>query len=74
MSRHKEEFVENTRLLEPGWACQLTPSEVAYVKDKLMKSATLRQRWGFKRSAKRFSTARIRYVAEHGVPAKKKKF
>jgi hypothetical protein len=74
MSRHKEEFVENPKLLEPGWAGQPTPSEVAYIKVELMKSAALRQRWGFKRSAKRFSTARIRYVAEHGVPAKKKKF
>jgi hypothetical protein len=73
MSRRREEFVENPKLLEPGWAGQPTPSEVAYIKVELLKSALLRQRWGFKRSTKRFSSARIRYVAEHGVPAKKKK-
>ena len=40
------------RLLEPGWAGELSPDELAYIKAELRQSASLRRRWGFRPSAK----------------------
>ena len=57
------------RLLEPGWAGDLEPDELAYVKSELRQSASLRRRWGFRPSAKRLSESRIRAVASDGVQA-----
>jgi hypothetical protein len=54
-------------LLEPGWAGELAPYELAYIKSELMKSPRLKMRWGFRPSAKRFSEKRIRDVAMNGV-------
>ncbi len=57
------------RLLEPGWAGELDPDELAYVKSELRQSASLRRRWGFRPSAKRLSESRIRAVAGDGLEA-----
>lgn len=56
-----------TNLLEPGWAGELAPYELAYIKSELMNSPRLKRRWGFRPSAKRFSEKRIRDVARNGV-------
>lgn len=56
-----------TNLLEPGWAGELAPYELAYIKSQLMKSPRLRKRWGFRPSAKRISEKRIREVARNGL-------
>ncbi len=54
-------------LLEPGWAGELDRAELAYIKSQLWQSPSLKRRWGFRPSAKRLSTARIRAVAMHGI-------
>ena len=54
-------------LLIPGWAGELAPYEVTYIRSELKKSARLRRRWGFRTSAKCFSEKRIRDVARNGV-------
>ena len=56
------------RLLEPGWAGDLSPDELAYIKSELRKSATLRRKWGFRPSLKRLSGDRIRAAARNGLP------
>jgi hypothetical protein len=59
-------------LLEPGWAGELDNVELAYVKSKLMKSRSLKRRWGFRPSAKRLSESRIRTAAMYGVTRHRK--
>jgi hypothetical protein len=54
-------------LLEPGWAGELDPDELAYIKSKLRQSPSLKRRWGFRPSAKRLSERRIRAVARDGL-------
>jgi hypothetical protein len=61
LERNKEE------LRVPGWAGVLAPYEFNYIKSELRKSTSLRRRWGFRPSAKRFSESRIRQVAMHGL-------
>jgi hypothetical protein len=56
-----------TNLLKPGWAGELAPYELAYIKSQLMKSPRLRKLWGFRPSAKRISENRIREVARNGL-------
>ena len=60
------------KLLEPGWAGELKPYELAYIKSQLKLSPSLRRPWGFRRSAKRFSEKHIRAVAKDGLYAIKK--
>ena len=60
------------RLLEPGWAGELDPVELAYVRSELKRSASLRRRWGFRPSAKRLAELRIRSIARDGLAANKK--
>jgi len=55
------------KLLEPGWAGELKPYELAYIKAQLRQSPALRRRWGFRPSAKRFSEKHIRVVARDGL-------
>ena len=55
------------KLLEPGWAGELDPDELAYLKSQLRRSPSLRRRWGFRPSAKRLSEGRIRAVARNGL-------
>ena len=57
------------KLPEPGWAGELKPHELAYIKAQLRQSPSLRRRWGFKPSAKRLSEERIRAVARDGLSA-----
>jgi hypothetical protein len=54
------------KLLEPGWAGELDPDELAYLKSQLRRSPSLRHRWGFRPSAKRLSEDRIKAVARNG--------
>ena len=54
-------------LLELGWAGDLDDVELKHVKSELIKSRTLKRRWGFRPSAKRLSESRIRAVAMYGV-------
>jgi len=63
------EFLEfyKEKLLEPGWAGDLDHVELQYIKSRLRELATLRRRWGFRPSAKRFSDSRVRDVAMNGV-------
>ncbi len=58
-------------LLKPGWAGELQPYELAYIKSELHKSPSTKRRLGFKPSAKRFSESRIRHVAMHGLDKKR---
>ncbi len=53
-------------LLQPGWAGQLGRVEFAYIKSQLRLSPSLKRRWGFRPSAKRLSSTRIRAVAMDG--------
>ena len=60
------------KLLEPGWAGELSLDEFAYVKSQLRQSALLRRRWGFRPSARRLSERHIRAVARDGATAIRK--
>ena len=60
------------KLIEPGWAGELSPDEFAYVKCQLRQSPSLKRRWGFRPSARRLSESRIRAVARNGLSAIKK--
>jgi len=57
------------KMLEPGWAGELKPYELAYIKAQLRGSPSLRRRWGFRPSAKRLSEKHIRGVARDGLSA-----
>ena len=61
------------RLIEPGWAGELNREELAYVKSELKKSPSLKRRWGFRPSARRFSDDHVQAIARDGVCAKKKR-
>lgn len=52
------------RLREPGWAGEMTPSELEWLKDQLHRSAQLRRRWGLRR---RFSEEKVRRLAREGM-------
>jgi hypothetical protein len=60
------------KLLEPGWAGEPDDVELEYIKSHLKQSPSLRRRWGFRPSARRFSESRIRAVAMDGVSRKKR--
>lgn len=55
-----------TKLLIPGWPGELARLELGYIKSSLKHSASLRRRWGFRPSARRFSEEHIREVARNG--------
>jgi hypothetical protein len=57
------------KLLQPGWAGELSSLELAYIKSQLKRSPSLKRRWGFKPSAKRPSERRIRAIATDGISA-----
>jgi hypothetical protein len=60
------------KLLEPGWAGELSPNEFTYIKSQLKQSPSLRRRWGFRPSARRLSESRIRDIARNGLSANEK--
>jgi len=64
----QEQYCYDFRILEPGYAGELTPSEFKYLKSELQRSASLRRKWGFRPSAKRLNEKRIRAVARDGLP------
>lgn len=64
---YEERFTCDPKLVEPGYAGELTPGEFRYVKSKLQKSPSLKRKWGFRPSAKRLSEKRIRAVARDGL-------
>ena len=55
------------KLLIPGWAGELKPDELRYIKSQLRQLPSLKRRWGFKPSARRLSEKRIRAVARDGL-------
>ena len=57
----------NKKLLEPGWAGELSGYELVFIKSQLRSLSPLRQKWGFRPSAKRFPSAYIRHVAMYGL-------
>ena len=57
------------KLPQPGWAGELDRDELDYIKSQLQYSPSLKRRWGFKPSAKRFSEKHIRAVAISGLTA-----
>jgi len=60
------------KLLEPGWAGELDGVQFDYIKSQLRQSPSLKRRWGFRPTAKRFSESHIRAVAMDGLSAIKK--
>ncbi|MBI4330343.1 MAG: hypothetical protein HY673_03570 [Chloroflexi bacterium] len=54
------------KLLDLGWAGELTPAELACIKDELKRSPKLKRRWGFRPSARRLPESRIRAIARNG--------
>ncbi len=56
-------------LLEPGWAGELRPDELSYIRAQLSRSRSLKRKWGFKPSAKRFPEKHIRLVVRSGLTA-----
>jgi len=57
------------KLLIPGWAGELDPVELDYIKSQLRQSPSLKRQWGFRPSARRFSESRIRAIARDGLSA-----
>jgi len=57
------------KLLIPGWAGELDRVELNYIKSQLRQLPSLKRRWGFRPSAKRFSESRIRLIAMDGRSA-----
>jgi hypothetical protein len=55
------------KLLEPEWAGELDDTALAYIKSCLRESPSLKRKWGFRPSARRFSESRIRTVARDGL-------
>lgn len=60
------------KLLQPGWAGELSPDEFAYVKCQLRQSPSIKRHWGFRPSARRLSEKHIRAVARNGLAANRK--
>ena len=69
-TKHLEFY--RVKVVEPGWAGELSPSEFAYIKSQLRQSPSLKRRWGFRPSARRFNENHIRTVARDGLPAIRK--
>jgi len=57
------------RLLDPGWAGEVTPGEVEKIKAALKKDRRLRTAWGFTRWQRRPNDAGVAVVAMLGDPA-----
>ena len=68
----RKQYSFDGRLLEPGYAGELSPDEFSYVKSELRKSSALRRKWEFRPSAKRLNEKRIREVARKGFSDKQR--
>ncbi len=58
----------NHKLVEPGWAGELTDEELAHIQPQLFKKPELAKLWGFRPGMKTRSEQAIRRVALHGDP------
>ncbi len=58
------------KLLEPGWAGELTQEELEYIIASLKADSVLKQRWGFVIGHRRISEKRVKQVAMDGVPSR----
>ncbi len=56
------------RLLVPGWAGELNPTELEFVLDQLNRDRQLASLWGFRSSARRRSELAVRELALVGDP------
>ena len=56
------------RLRQPGWAGDLAPDELAFLKDRFLRDNRLAVKWAFPPSAKPRPEEVIRRVAMHGDP------
>ncbi len=56
------------RVLEPGWAGELTDQELTQIQKRLFEEPMLAKLWGFRPSMKTRSEQAIRRVALHGDP------
>ena len=56
------------RLLVPGWAGELNPTELEFVLDQLNRDKQLARLWGFRSSARRRSELAVRELALVGHP------
>ena len=63
------ELQGDPRLLEPGYAGELSQSEFAFIQDQLLRDKRLARLWGFRRSARRRPETAIRALAERGDPS-----
>lgn len=58
------------RLLEPGWAGELSDREIEYIQGELTRSRRLWRRWGYLGAMMKgvtIPTATIRRIAKHGL-------
>jgi hypothetical protein len=58
------------KLLEPGWAGQLSDSEIKFIQRELKRYPSLWRKWGYKRAMMRgvsIPASTIRRVAIHGL-------
>ena len=58
----------NHKLVEPGWAGELTDEELAHIQKRLFEEPKLAKLWGFRPGMKTRSEQAIRRVAMHGDP------
>ena len=63
--------ISDQRLLEPGWAGELTDKELAYIQQELFADDKLSYLWGFARSLKTRPLEAIRRVAMDGDPERR---
>jgi hypothetical protein len=58
------------KLLEPGWAGQLSDSEIEFIQRELKRYPSLWRRWGYKKAMVRgvpIPASTIRRIAIHGL-------
>jgi len=58
------------KLLRPGWAGQLSDSEIEFIQRELKRSSQLWRRWGYKRAMLKgvsIPATTIRRIAIHGL-------
>ena len=61
--------MKNDKLLQPGWAGDLCPEELAFIKVALKQDRRLRAKWGMGRGHGWVNDDKIRAVAMDGIEA-----
>ena len=69
MKANTDDFMLSPNLLQPGWAGELFPDELAFIKSVLKKDRRFRARWGMGKGTGRINDEKIHRVAMHGVEA-----